>query len=82
MENNKKPPVVRICSRVSLEYMLRDTRYTSNQYVFGKVGQVAKQYGVKVIAGEGYNSFEAPRSRMQLFVEKLHFAAVPFFEQS
>jgi len=81
MKNNKNPPSIKVYARISLKKTLRDTRYTSDSYIFGKVGQVARQYGIKVRHKGTCYEFEAPKSRMQMFVEKLHFAGVPFSEQ-
>jgi hypothetical protein len=81
MKNDIKPPVITIMARVRMESMLRDTRYFSYEHIFGKVEDVAKQYGVKATQKEGYMEFSAPKSRMQLFVEKLHFAGVAFREK-
>ena len=78
---NPTPDLIKVYSRVSLNKTLMDTRYTSNCYVFGKVGQVARQYGIKVKNVGVCNEFEAPKFRMQLFVEKLHFGGIPFSEQ-
>jgi len=80
MKSNNKLPQIKVYARISLNSTLRDARYTSNQYKFGKVAQVAKQYGVKATVLETCIEFEAPKSRMQMFVEKLHFAGVPFSE--
>jgi len=82
MQKEIKPPIITIIVRIRLESMLRDTRYISYKHIFGTVKDVAKQYGIKASPQEGYIEFSAPKNRMQLFVEKLHFAGVPFAEKS
>jgi len=81
MRSQEKPSIITVYSKVSLNKMLRDTRYTSDGYVFGRVSTIAKQYGIKVRPTDTCNIFEAPKMRMQLFVEKLHFAGIYFSEQ-
>jgi len=81
MKNDKKPEIITVYSRVSLDRMLTDTRYFNIYNKFGIVKKVAKQYGIKVKTSNGYNEFSAPKSRMQLFVEKLHFSGVTYSEQ-
>ena len=75
-----KPPIIKVYSRIRLNSMLRDARYCSYMHVFGKVEDVANQYGIKITPRDGYIEFSAPKLRMQLFVEKLHFAGIPFSE--
>jgi hypothetical protein len=60
--------------------MLLDRRPLTNGIVFGTIENVAKQYGIKMKVNGDMYIYTAPKSRLQLFVEKLHFAKVPFFE--
>ncbi|TRZ83346.1 hypothetical protein D4R86_00850 [bacterium] len=80
MKSNSKLPQIKVYARISLNTILRDTRLRSNNCKFGKVEQVAKQYGIKTTVLGTCIEFEAPKARMQMFVEKLHFAGVPFSE--
>jgi len=80
MKSNNKLPLIKVYAKISLSSKLRDARYTSNQYVFGKVEQIARQYGIKTKILANCIEFEAPKSRMQMFVEKLHFAGIPYSE--
>lgn len=75
-----KPEIITVYSRISFNSMLRDARYFSYMHVFGRVKDVANQYGIKATQRDGYIEFSAPKLRMQLFVEKLHFAGVSFSE--
>ena len=63
-----------------LKMMLKDRRPINFGCVFGRLGDVARQHGVKNKKVEGGFIFTAPKERMQLFVEKLHFSVVPFQE--
>lgn len=73
-----EPQTLSIRTDFSLDCLLVDKRYRTEGLVFGTLGDVARQYGIK-ITQEGYtNIFSAPKSRLQLFAEKLHFARIPF----
>ena len=60
--------------------VLKDQRGASHGIIFGTIEGIAKQYGVKMsMKGQAY-VYTAPKNRLQLFVEKLHFARAQFFE--
>ena len=77
---NSKPIELSVTSGVSLYFKLVDKRVKTAGIVFGTVEKVAKQYGIKIKNSETDNRliFTAPRSRLQLFVEKLHFSGVHY----
>ena len=77
----KRPDEISIYSQVSLNKELIDMRLSRMGFSFGKMGQVAKQYGIKVKKLANCYQYTAPKSRLQMFAEKLHFAGIPFFEQ-
>ena len=43
------------------------------------IKDVAKQYGMIMKEKDGVTTFTAPKARMQMFVEKLHFAGSSFY---
>lgn len=61
---------------------LVDRRLRSAGIVFGTVEQVASQYGIKITPCPDGRclKFTAPKSRLQSFVEKLHFSKARYFE--
>ena len=69
-----KQPEISIYSQVPLNRKLMDTRRDSFGIIFGKVTDVARQYGVKIEPMENCTKFSAPSLRIQLFIEKLHFS--------
>lgn len=76
----KRPDEVEIMAQISESETLVDKRLRMNFAVVGNVMDVARQYGIKAeVVPEGVK-FTAPKSRMQIFVEKLHFAQVPYRE--
>jgi len=48
------------------------------QINFGTIGQAAKNLGVSMKIVEGGLTFSAPKSRLQMFVEKLHFSMIGY----
>jgi len=72
---------VSIYSPVKINTILVDKRLKYRGIIFGTVSQVASQYGVKTDKIGKYIKFTAPKSRLQLFAEKLHFSGVAFSEK-
>ena len=60
--------------------VLIDKRIRTHGMVFGTIAAVAKQYGVKTEMMSGYIKCTAPKTRLQMFAEKLHFSLVPYAE--
>jgi hypothetical protein len=60
--------------------MLSDQRAGTHGIFFGTIENIAKQYGIEMKINGNMYVYTAPKNRLQLFVEKLHFAKVPFFE--
>ena len=71
---------ITVGAKIGLDFSLVDKRIMSYGIVFGTAGQVAKQYGVKAFFNGKISIFSAPKTRMQMFVEKLHFSKIAFFE--
>lgn len=76
-----KAPQLIIYSNVSEDRMLIDSRIRTFGSIFGTVKDVARQYGVSVRDFGNYRQFSAPKSHLQMFVERLHFAGVKFSDQ-
>jgi hypothetical protein len=47
---------------------------------FGTISQVAKNLGISMKIVDNGLTFSAPRARLQMFVEKLHFSMVGYRE--
>lgn len=67
-----------IYSQVSLNKCLIDRRIQTGGQVFGKVEDVCRQYGIRYHKKGSWIKFYAPKSRIQIFVEKLHFSLITF----
>lgn len=78
-----KPSVISIfVPGVSPNKALNDFR-TLQRYGdihFGSIGQVAKNLGITMKIVNNGLTFTAPRARLQMFVEKLHFSMVRYKE--
>ena len=77
---NPVPEEISIGTVFTPDFTLTDKRVMSRGIVFGTIGNVAKQYGIKMRMNGPIYIYTAPKSRLQLFVEKLHFAKVPYFD--
>lgn len=77
---DKRLDIVKVFSQVSPDKTLVDLRLHRNFCKFGKVSDVARQYGIEIRPVDGGIEFSAPKSRMQMFVEKLHFSQVGYRE--
>ena len=72
------PQDISIYSKVSLNQTLRDARGRYGNFSFGTVENICKQYGIKYEKMEDGYKFSAPKLRMQIFIEKLHFSIVTY----
>lgn len=75
-----KPTIIKVFAGIKETETLIDNRYGRHFSVFGNVLDVAKQYGIKSEIVPNGIVFEAPKERMQVFVEKLHFSSISYFE--
>jgi hypothetical protein len=57
---------------------LIDKRTRSNGIYFGTIDDIAKNLGVKLKDTDAGVIASAPKMRLQIFVEKLHFSGVPY----
>lgn len=71
---------VSIRTKVARHNVLKDRRLGRRGIVFGTLEGVAKQYGVAIREENGWLILSAPQKRMQMLVERLHFAGVPYQE--
>ena len=74
---------ITVFASVSPGKTLIDRRKESRGVKFGQVSDVARQFGVIIEESEeipNLLAFSAPKSRLQMFVEKLHFAGVRYWE--
>jgi len=72
---------ISIYAQVSLYTVLEDRRIGHKGLVFGDVKKVCDQYGIKYRQLENCMEFTAPKTRLQMFVEKLHFALMTYSEE-
>ena len=84
MKTIKKPLVeeISVVVNIGLDTVLVDRRLLSYGIIFGTAAQVASNYGIKVAVnptGKGL-ILTAPKNRMQLLAERLHFAKIAYFE--
>ena len=73
-----KPQEISIYAKVPLEKTLKDHRRWTYGLLFGTVEDVARQYGIKINVIGSCIQFTAPKSRLQMFIEKLHFGKIPY----
>jgi hypothetical protein len=72
--------IIKIFAQVYNEQILIDKRLRRRSAIFGSVENVAKQYGIKCKKHKNGLIFSAPKTRMQIFVEKLHFSEINYIE--
>jgi len=63
-----------IFSKANLNKALTDKRAVTFGFRLGTIAENCKHYGIQIIPHNDYNEFKAPRARMYLFLEKLHFS--------
>lgn len=71
-------PELSIYSSVPLTKNLMDVRVGRYGIKFGTVENICRQYGIKIIKHPDFTEFAAPKLRMQLFMEKLHFSKTKY----
>lgn len=78
-----KPEIIYVfVPNVNENYFLKDYRLLQSygEINFGTIGQVAKNLGVSYKKKEDGLIFSAPKDRIQMFVEKLHFSLIEYME--
>ena len=69
-----KEPINAVSVKLNLNDMLYDKRLGMSGLKFGKLKDVANQYGIKHAKNNDFLIFFGPKPRMRIFVEKLHFS--------
>jgi len=69
---------IKIYSQVSENKTLMDRRPQTYGMIFGKVSDLCRQLGIDMTVLKNCIEFSAPKPRLQLFAEKLHFSLTPF----
>ena len=80
IEPSKPTDITIFVPRVTASTELKDFRALQKygNMSFGTISQVAKNLGVKMkVVGNGL-TFSAPKTRLQMFVEKLHFSMIGY----
>jgi len=80
--NEIKQPEISIYSNVDLEKTLLDVRPGRYGQKFGRVKDVCRQYGIKCKQTQNGTEFTAPKLRLQMFIEKLHFSKTYYSKNS
>jgi hypothetical protein len=76
--SNQPQPEASIYSNVKLTKNLIDVRIGRYGQTFGTVENLCKQYGIKCIQHPNGMEFTAPKTRLQLFMEALHFSKTKY----
>ena len=70
----------KIYASIDLGKMLIDVRSYSYGLKFGTVRDICNQFGIKVtVMPNRVLEFSAPKLRMQMFIEKLHFSRTRYW---
>jgi len=79
-EPNKPQDIKIFVPRVGPGRQLNDNRKVQKygDLEFGTISQVAKNLGIKMEIADGGLIFSAPKPRLQMFVEKLHFSLIRY----
>ncbi len=80
MKRGPQPNLV-VYSQISLDKELIDMRANRRGFFFGTVRQICQQFGIKYKRVGQYTAFYAPKTRLQKFVEKLHFSGNKYTER-
>jgi hypothetical protein len=62
----------------SVDVMMIDRRPRKNNQRFGTIRECLSQYGLSMKTKGGRAYLTAPRTRVQLFLEKLHYSGIPY----
>lgn len=76
-----KQPLESLYSPVNENTTLKDVRMGHYGLIFGTVKDVCKQYGIIINKLERCNEFIAPKLRIQMLKEKLHFSRTPYSDK-
>lgn len=68
-----------VYSKVALNKLLKDVRVNTYGFKFGTVESICKQFGIKYKVLSDCVEFKAPKLRLQMLIEKLHFSKTGYF---
>lgn len=71
--------IISIKSNVGLYDEIIDRRMVTHGMSFGTIEKLVVQYGIHVEPDGDALVFTAPKDRLRMFAEKLHFADISFF---
>lgn len=60
--------------------LLMDRRVGRYGLTMGTIEGICRQYGISISESNGYTILTAPRKRLQIIAEKLHFSGIRFME--
>jgi hypothetical protein len=81
---------ISVYARVTKETVLKNLRFGGGGLLVGRVEDVARQYGIQIEEVQvedkkgrmvDWLKFTAPKGRLQIFAEKLHFSRTPYFSE-
>lgn len=78
MRTDIQEPEVSVFVKASLNKTMMDLRLGMRGIKFGVLGDVARQYGIHYRQLPTCIEFRAPKPRIRIFVEKLHFSRTPY----
>jgi len=78
--NKPKPEMISVFVPVDKELLLSDKRTGRKGITTGTPASIAEQYGVEMKKADGGAIFSAPKARLQLFIQKIHFSGIPYWE--
>lgn len=71
-------PTFTVYVKCNLGKRLLDQRPYTFEFDFGTIKNICQQYGIKYEQLPTCIAFTAPKTRIQLFLEKLHFSRIPY----
>lgn len=78
MKENKQPNIT-VYAKVNLNQTLFDFRVGAVGLKFGTVEKICEQYGITYKKLPTYMEFSAPKLRLQMFIERLHFSKTKYW---
>jgi len=69
-----EPKIFSVYSNIPLYVVISDRRSRKYGIVLGSIEDLCRQLGIEYEEMETCTKFSAPKNRLQLFIEKLHFS--------
>ena len=70
--------IITVLCNYSVDRNLIDRRMNRYGSSLGSISTLSKQYGVEITKRGEYVFYSAPKRRMQMFIQNLHFANVSY----